>query len=99
MARTTNATANVTVLMNGESAVAMVKELTDRADALRRRMMDAYKAGNTAFGDMLKKQLEEVSRLQKGLTTATYDYSKVLKNLNGASLRDLEKTKRALLAQ
>jgi TP901 family phage tail tape measure protein len=99
MARTTNATANVTVLMNGESAVAMVKELTDRADALRRRMMDAYKAGNTAFGDMLKKQLQEVSRLQKGLTTATYDYSKVLKNLNGSSLRDLEKTKRALRAQ
>jgi TP901 family phage tail tape measure protein len=99
MARTTNATANVTVLMNGESAVAMVKELTDRAETLRRRMMDAYKAGNNAFGDMLKKQLQEVSRLQRGLTTATYDYSKVLKNINGATLRDLEKTKRALRAQ
>jgi TP901 family phage tail tape measure protein len=85
--------------MNGESAVAMLKELSDRSDALRRRMMDAYKAGNTAFGDMLKKQLQEVNRLQKGLTTSTYDYSKVLKNLNGSTLRDLEKAKRALRAQ
>jgi TP901 family phage tail tape measure protein len=88
--------AEVTVFLNGESAAAMLKELTDRTDALRRRMTDAYKAGNTAFGDMLKKQLEDASRLQKGLSTATYDYSKVLRNINGSSLHELVKAKKTL---
>jgi predicted RNase H-like nuclease (RuvC/YqgF family) len=97
--------AEVTVTLNGEAANNMLKLMAERAKAVGDRIREIAKKGAEATGDErkqladLQKEHKSLEAAQKNVTTATYDYAKVLKNLNGSSLRELEKAKKALRAQ
>jgi hypothetical protein len=97
--------AEVTVTLNGEAANAMLKQMAERAKAVGDQIREIAKKGAEATDDerkqlaLLQKEHKSLEAAQKSVTKSTYDYAQVLKNLNGSTLRELEKAKKALRAQ
>jgi TP901 family phage tail tape measure protein len=97
--------AEVTVTLNGEAANNVLKAMAERAKAVSEQIREIAKKGAEATEDerkqlaLLQKEHKSLEASQKNVTKATYDYSQVLKNLNGSTLRELEKAKKALRAQ
>lgn len=79
---------------------------TEKIQRLRQSAVDLHeqmekmRAQNDLAGlEKLKKQGRELNREIKKIEKESIDLNKVLKNLNGVSLNDLEKSKRKLVAQ
>jgi TP901 family phage tail tape measure protein len=105
MANNFRKNAEVTVTLNGEAANNMLKMIAERAKAVGDQIREIAKKGAEATDEerkklaALQKDHKTLEATQKNVTKATYDYSNVLKNLNGSTLRELEKAKKALRAQ
>jgi hypothetical protein len=105
MATNIRKNAEVTVTLNGEAANNMLKQMAERAKAVAGQIRETAKKGTEATEEerkqlaVLQKEHKALESAQKNVTKATYDYSQVLKNLNGSTLRELEKAKKALRAQ
>lgn len=93
-----NEQAQSTVTLNGEQAKSEMTALEKRAKELRKAIIDANKAGDTKSYDKYSKQLKETQKDMKKLTREAFDMKKVLDNLSGASIPELEAAERKLRA-
>ena len=81
--------AEVIVTLNGQAAKRAVAELTQEYSRLQKEALAAYKAGDAALG----KELDtKAAKLQKDIEITrreTKKFADVMKNINGASLKEL----------
>src|SRR5574343_1122162 len=94
-----NETARATIYLDGKEAEMALEGLKDRAKELRKQLEEARKAGDTIKMKKLQSEINGVDSATRSLKKETFDYEKVLKNLNGASLNDLRKSLRTLEVQ
>lgn len=87
------------VTLNGQQAEATMRALEDRADALRKKMIEATKVGDTSGTAKFRKELDAVNKSMAGIKKETKDYSVLLNNLNGQSLNQLSKLYKGLNQQ
>lgn len=87
------------VTLNGEQADATMRALEDRADSLRKKMIEATKLGDTSGATKFRKELDAVNKSMAGIKKDTKDYSAMLNNLNGQSLNQLSKIYKGLNQQ
>jgi TP901 family phage tail tape measure protein len=93
-----NEQAQSTVTLNGEQAKYEMSALEKRAKDLKQAILDANKAGDTKAYDKYSKQLKETQKQMKQLTREAFDVKKVLNDLSGASVPQLEAAERKLRA-
>lgn len=96
MARNTTARAESTVTLNGRAAENALDGLKIKAKQYRDAILEASRAGDTAKVEKLNKALKATEGSMKSIRQQTFDYNTVLKNLNGASIVQLEKSAKAL---
>lgn len=96
MAKNQNETATSTVSVNGESAKAEMTLLSKRADELKNKLKAASEAGDGKAFDKLSKQLKATQKEMKQLERDSFDLTRVLNNLSGASIGELKKAKKEL---
>lgn len=94
-----NETARATIYLDGKQAEMALEGLKDRAKELRKQLEEARKAGDTIKMKKLQSEINGVDAATRSLKKETFDYEKVLKNLNGASLNDLRKALRTVEIQ
>jgi TP901 family phage tail tape measure protein len=94
------AQAEAIVTMNGKEAESVLSTLKERAKSFRKELEDIKKIDpNNPNIPKMEKQLKALESSTRKVTQTTYDYQKVLKNLNGSSLHELQKAKKTLLNQ
>ena len=91
-----NETAVASVTLDGAAAGEQIKELTKEAKNLRKALEEASKAGDSASHEKYKRALSENKKKQDELKRSTWDLEKVMKNLNGTSLKEMERAQRQL---
>lgn len=96
MARTNTARAESIVTLNGKAAESALEALKTKAKEYRKEIDAASKAGDDTKVKKLTAELKSTESAMRSVKQQTFDYNSVLKNLNGSSLRDLEKTAKAL---
>lgn len=96
MARNTTARAESTVTLNGKAAESALEGLKIKAKQYRDAILEASRAGDTAKVEKLNKALKATEGSMKSIRQQTFDYNIVLKNLNGSSMVQLEKSAKAL---
>jgi len=96
MARNTTARAESTVTLNGRAAESALDGLKIKAKQYRDAILEASRAGDTAKVEKLNKALKATEGSMKSIRQQTFDYSVVLKNLNGSTMVQLEKSAKAL---
>ena len=96
MGNNINETAQSTVTLNGEQAKQEMSALENRAKRLKDALLEANKAGDEKQYDKLAKQLRNTQKEMRQLEKDSFDLKKVLDNLSGASMRDLNKAKAEL---
>lgn len=94
-----NEQAKATIYLDGKQAEAALEGLKNKAKQLRDELKAAEKAGDQVKMDKLRKEIVQVESAQRSLRKETFDYERVLKNLNGASLNDLKKALRTVEIQ
>ena len=94
-----NESAQSTVVVNGEQAKAELSVLETRAQKLKTALIEANKAGDGTAYNKLSKELKATQKEMNQLAKESFDVKKVLDNLSGASMRDLEKAQTRLKAQ
>lgn len=87
------------VTLNASQAEATMNALKSSADELRRKMNEATKLGNTEDAAKYQKELDKVTKSMSNIRKETKDYSDIMKNLNGASLNELQKAAAGLNRQ
>lgn len=93
-----NEQAQSTVTLNGEQAKNELSVLEKRAISLKQAILEANKAGDSKSFDKFSKQLKETNKDMQKLTREAFDVKRILNNLSGASVPDLEKAERKLRA-
>jgi TP901 family phage tail tape measure protein len=96
MARNLTARAESIVTLNGKAAEATLDALKTKAKGLRSAIDEASKAGDATQVKKLTAELKATDNAMRNIRQTTYDYNQVLKNLNGSSLNDLQKTAKLL---
>lgn len=96
MARTNTARAESIVTLNGKAAESALEALKTKAKEYRKEIDAASKAGDDTKVKKLTAELKSTESAMRSVRQQTFDYNSVLKNLNGSSIRDLEKTAKAL---
>lgn len=91
-----NEQANIKVTLNSQEAQRELEGLHSRMKTLIELKKKAEKAGDLEAWKAADKELKKVDRTAKQLERDYADIEKTLKNLNGASLNDLLKTKKQL---
>ena len=94
-----NTNATVTLTVNGKQAQNMLDNLKRKSVDLQKAIEDAAKAGDRAKLTKLKKELKETNRQISQIESATEGVEKVLKNLDKATPKDLNKTLATLKRQ
>nr|WP_321357173.1 phage tail tape measure protein [uncultured Draconibacterium sp.] len=94
-----NEKAKATIYLDGKQAEAALDAIKKKAKELRQQMKAAQEAGDTVKYNKLKKELKGVEAATRSLRKETFDYEKVLRNLNGAAPNDLKKALRTLNVQ
>lgn len=89
---------NVKVNVNANQAVRQLELLDQKASELRQEIIkiSKQKIVDSKQVSLLEKELKAVQKQQLKLKKSAVNYQSVLKNLSGASLRDLQKAKRQL---
>lgn len=96
MARNLTARAESTITLNTRAAESNLNALKSYAKELRVAIEAASKAGDTTQVKKLSLELKGTDSAMRNLRNMTYDYNQVLKNINGSSLNDLQKTAKLL---
>lgn len=74
----------------------MLLSLTKQSDELKKSLLEAQKAGDTKKVKSLEKDIRALDSTVKNVKKSTYDYDTVLRNLNGSSIKQLEKAYKSL---
>lgn len=93
-----NEQAQSTVTLNGEQAKNELTALEIKAKKLKEQILAANKAGDTKAFEKYSQQLKETNKQMSKMQREAFDVKKVLDNLSGASLKDLEAAQRKLNA-
>ncbi|MDR1198396.1 MAG: phage tail tape measure protein [Prevotellaceae bacterium] len=94
------AKAEAIVTMNGKDAEAVLNTLKEKAKDLRKQITEIKKTDpNNPNLKKMEKDLKSIESSAAKVKQTTFEYGKVLKNLNGSNLKDLQKTKQILLGQ
>ena len=93
-----NETAQSTVTLNGAQAKQEMTALTQKANNLRMMLKEANEAGDGKAFEKYNKQLKETTKQMNQMAKEAFDVKKVLNNLSGASIKDLEKAQKQLNA-
>ena len=94
-----NANATVTLTVNGKQAQDMLDNLKRKSQDLEKSIENAAKAGNKAKLTRLQKELRQTNRQISQIESATVGVEKVLKNLDRATPKELNKTLSTLRSQ
>ena len=94
-----NANATVTLTVNGKQAQDMLDSLKKKSQDLEKAIDAAAKAGNKADLKKLQKERKQTNRQIAQIESATVGVEKVLKNLDKASPKELNKTLSTLRSQ
>ena len=86
-----NEQAKATIYLDGKQAESALQALKAKAEELRRQLKAAQDAGNQVSMKKLQGELSGVEGAIRNVRRETFDYEKVLRNLNGASLSDLDR--------
>ena len=90
------ATGTAEVYINDAQAQNALKQLSEQADKLNKRLHEMKKANDLAGHDKAKKELDQVNKQMKAYTKTNQDLGRVLDNLSGASYNELVKVQRRL---
>jgi len=91
--------AEVIVTMNGQAAKRAVAELTQEFERLQKEALEAYKAGNDALGKKLDAQAQKLMKDIEITRRETKKFADVMKNINGASLKELRSAAKQLQSE
>ena len=94
-----NANATVTLTVNGKQAQDMLDSLKKKSVELEKAIEDAAKAGDKAKLTRLQRELRQTNRQIAQIESATAGVERVLKNLDKASPKELQKTLTTLRGQ
>ena len=94
-----NANATVTLTVNGKQAQDMLDSLKKKSVDLEKAIEDAAKAGDKAKLTRLQRELRQTNRQIAQIESATAGVERVLKNLDKASPKELQKTLTTLRGQ
>ena len=94
-----NTNATVTLTVNGKQAQDMLDNLKKKSQDLEKAIEGAAKAGNKAELKKLQKELKQTNRQIAQIESATVGVEKVLKNLDKATPKELNKTLHTLKQQ
>lgn len=92
-------TANVVLTVNGNQAKKMLADLEKEAQELNKELKAALDDKDSKRAVSLDRKLRRVERQINDIKTATQKVSDVMKDLNGATPRELERALRSLRAQ
>ena len=87
-----NTNATVTLTVNGRQAQDMLDNLKKKSQDLEKAIEGAAKAGNKVELKRLQKELKQTNRQISQIESATVGVEKVLKNLDKATPKELNKT-------
>lgn len=93
---TVNETAVASVTLDGKAAGEEIKRLKKSAAELRKELKDLKIAGDKTGYEQKKRELDFINKQIIATKRSTWDLDKVMKNLNGSSLKDLERAQRQL---
>ena len=91
--------AEVIVTMNGQAAKKAVAELAQEFERLQKEALEAYKAGNDALGKKLDAQAQKLMKDIEITRRETKKFADVMKNINGASLKELNSAAKQLRSE
>lgn len=91
--------AEVIVTMNGQAAKKAVAELAQEYEKLQKEALEAYKAGNDALGKKLDAQAQKLMKDIEITRRETKKFADVMKNINGASLKELNSAAKQLRSE
>lgn len=94
-----NTNATVTLTVNGKQAQDMLDNLKKKSQDLEHAIENAAKAGNKVELKRLQKELKQTNRQITQIESATVGVEKVLKNLDRATPKELNKTLTTLKKQ
>lgn len=94
-----NTNATVTLTVNGKQAQDMLDNLTKKSQDLEHAIENAAKAGNKVELKRLQKELKQTNRQIAQIESASVGVEKVLKNLDKATPKELNKTLTTLKKQ
>ncbi|SHL69286.1 phage tail tape measure protein, TP901 family, core region [Xylanibacter ruminicola] len=94
-----NTNATVTLTVNGKQAQDMLDNLTKKSQDLEHAIENAAKAGNKVELKRLQKELKQTNRQIAQIESASVGVEKVLKNLDKATPKELNKTLATLKKQ
>jgi hypothetical protein len=86
-----NEIAKTTVLMNGKQADDEIKKLSKSADDFAKKKREAFEKNDHAAYKKWDGELKNVNKQIKNMRLETQSVESVLKNLNGASLDEIQK--------
>lgn len=81
--------AEVIVTMNGQAAKKVVEEMAREYKRLQDAALAAKKAGNEALGKQLDAQAQKLKKDIQVTAVETKKFADIMKNINGASLKEL----------
>ena len=79
------------VKIDGQDADFELQKITKRATELRKELLELKKSGNANFLDVKEKEneLKRLNQEARSLKKNMFDYNKVVSNLSGASIKEL----------
>lgn len=96
---TINSRASVDLIVNGKSAAEAMDKIKQRAEELRRKMDQCTLKGDIKGAQRFQRQLESLDKRFNKLKNSNVDFNNTLRNLDKASVKDLELALRSLQAQ
>ena len=89
-----NEIAQSTVLMNGKQAADEMKRLGNEADKFAKKKREAFEKNDHSAYKKWDQELKNVNKQMKNMRMETQSVEAVLKNINGASLLEIERAAR-----
>lgn len=86
--------AQSTVMMNGKQAEDEMKRLTTEADKFAKKKREAFEKNDHTAYKKWDQELKTINKQMKNMRMETQSVESVLKNLNGASLLEIERAAR-----
>jgi hypothetical protein len=91
--------ARTSIEVDGKSADEVLSDLKAKADQYTRAMVEAQKANDKVGFDKAKKSANEYNTAVRTIEKSTADVNAVMKNLSGATMKDLLGAKRKITEQ
>lgn len=91
--------AEVIVTLNGQAAKRAIEDMVKEYDRLTKAALDAYKAGDDALGKKLDAQAQKLTKDMEITRRETKKFAEIMKNINGASLKELRSAAKQLQSE